>query len=289
MGEHDFLTKELEVTYAVAEDNARKSNYDKYKTMAARRPNVFKRKWARWMMNRTWGKKVMFFFFGKKKDKKNGWPEWVKKTDEERIECCPYLLNDVDRKWILTEKLDGSSTTFALRGTGRKQKFYVCSRNVVFDTSDKACYYDSNIYWEMATKYNMRVKMNMMMDMHYDKPIDYIIIQAETYGNRVQKRDYGMTGHDMAIFNVIFGYKDGSVERLNPIEGRDFVATFDLPYVPVLSEATTLPNDVDAVKALAHGDSRIDGGMREGIVCRSTDGVYSFKAVDPEFLLKYHN
>ena len=38
----------------------------------------------------------------------------------------------------------------------------------------------------------------------------------------------------------------------------------------------------------ATGTSEIDGGMREGIVFRTHDGVKSFKAVSNEFLLKYH-
>ena len=41
---------------------------DKYKKMAQRRPNIFKKPWARWMMKREWGRKLMFALFGKKKD-----------------------------------------------------------------------------------------------------------------------------------------------------------------------------------------------------------------------------
>ena len=81
-----FLTQKLGVTYADTEDNQRKApSMDKYKKMAQRHPNIFKKSWARWFMKRSWGRKLMFFFFGKKKDKKNGWPSWVQKTDEERI------------------------------------------------------------------------------------------------------------------------------------------------------------------------------------------------------------
>ena len=89
--ESRFLTKELGVTYSVEEDNSRKAaSVDKYKKMAGRHPNLFKKPWARWMMKRQWGRKVMFFFFGKKKDKKDdkGWPvgkfPGVSKTDQER-------------------------------------------------------------------------------------------------------------------------------------------------------------------------------------------------------------
>ena len=125
--EGDFLTKELEVTYAEAEDNKRKANSaDKYKKMAQRRPNIFKKKWAQWMMRRNWGKKIMFFFFGKKKDKKNEWPTWVVKTDEERIQNLVYMIPTFqNEKWIPTEKIDGTSTTFTMkRGKRGKNDFF---------------------------------------------------------------------------------------------------------------------------------------------------------------------
>ena len=109
---------------AEAEDNKRKANSaDKYKVMAQRRPNIFRQPWARWMMRRNWGKKIMFFFFGKKKDKKNGWPAWVVKTDEERCQNMPWLFpGNPEERWIVTEKIDGSSTTFTMKGRGRKQE-----------------------------------------------------------------------------------------------------------------------------------------------------------------------
>jgi hypothetical protein len=133
--ESRFLTKQLGITYAVAEDNKRKApSADKYKKMAQRHPKLFAKPWARWMMKRNWGKKVMFFFFGKAKDKRGGWPAWVAKTDEERCQNMPWLFTDEDwhnTDWIATEKIDGSSTTFTLKkGKFGKKEFYVCSRNV---------------------------------------------------------------------------------------------------------------------------------------------------------------
>ena len=64
----DFVTELLGITYATSEDNKRKApSTDKYKKMAQRKPHIFKQPWARWMMRREWGKKVMFVFFGKRK------------------------------------------------------------------------------------------------------------------------------------------------------------------------------------------------------------------------------
>lgn len=260
--------------------------------MAQRHPKIAKTWWWKLLYKNNVGKKILFAFFGRKKDKKNAYPSWIRKTDEDRIQCCTYLLNDTTETWYPTEKIDGSSTTFSRKGFGRKKQFCVCSRNVPFTKPDQKCFYETNIYIEMAEKYAMENKLNTMIEDHKkERPdVDFITIQAETYGAGVQKRDYGLKDHDMAIFNIIFGYKDGSTIRLNPVDGEKFANSYGLPYVPVLNyDGIHLPNDCDAVVAMAGEEkSKIDGGMREGIVFRSKDGTKSFKAVSNEFLLKYH-
>ena len=288
--EGDFLTQELKVTYATAEDNDRKApSVDKYKKMAQRRPNLFKQPWARWMMKRNWGRKIMFFFFGKKKDKKNGWPSWVKKTDEERCQNLGWLFDGRDTgKWIATEKIDGTSTTFTMRGRKRKREFYICSRNVVFDKPDKKCFYETNVYTEMAEKYDIEKKLAESLDQTPD--LDFITVQGETYGAGIQKRDYGLEGHDFMVFNVIFGYKNGEVVRLNPIVMKQWCDGKDLPSVPIVAENFVLSATCDELLEYAASEpSKVDGGMREGVVFRDYNGVQSFKAVSNEFLLTYHN
>ena len=110
------VTDILKVTYAADEDNVRKGkpNPDaKYNSMAARHKNIFKRKWARWMMKRAWGRKLLFAIFGKKKDDVRGWPthfQYIHKTDEERCENIPWVLK-IEDPLIVTEKLDGTSCT----------------------------------------------------------------------------------------------------------------------------------------------------------------------------------
>ena len=283
-----FLTKELGITYATEEDNKRKANsVDKYKKMAQRRPKIFRQPWARWMMKREWGKKVMFFFFGKKKDKKGSWPSWVKKTDEERVQNMTWILED-KTPWYATEKIDGTSTTFTMKGFGRKREFYICSRNVVFDKPDKACFYDTNVYLEMAAKYNIEEVLADLLDTFKDV-FEYVTIQGETYGAGVQKRDYGIDYHDFMAFNLIVGYKDGRVKRYNPKEMTIMLSKYNIPCVPIVSQDFILPDSVEELLDIATDKSAIDGGMREGLVFRSEDGVQSFKAVSNEFLLKYHS
>lgn len=281
--EHEGVTEVIGVTYAVEEDNKRKAaSVDKYKKMAQRRPNIFKKPWAKWMMRREWGRKVMFALFGKKKDKKNGWPSWVSKTDEERVQNMTWILEDKS-EWIATEKIDGTSTTATYRRTGRKKhEFYICSRNVVFDKPDKGCYYETNVYTEMAEKYHFEDVLAALVE-KYD--LEWATLQGETYGAGIQKREYGLKEHDFVGFNLIFSNRG----RLNSVEAKEILAEYGIPWVPILNEHFVLPDTVEELLAIATDKSVIDGGMREGLVFRSQDGARSFKAVSNEFLLKYHN
>ena len=281
--EHEGLTEVIGVTYAVEEDNKRKAaSVDKYKKMAQRRPNIFKQRWAKWMMRREWGKKVMFFFFGKKKDKKTEWPSWVSKTDEERVQNMTWILEDKS-EWIATEKIDGTSTTATYRKTGkRKHEFYICSRNVVFDKPDKNCFYETNVYTEMAKKYHFEDVLATLVDRYN---LEWATLQGETYGAGIQKREYGLKEHDFVGFNLIFSDRG----RLNSIEAKEILAEFGIPWVPIVDEHFVLPDTVEELLTIATDKSVIDGGMREGLVFRSQDGIRSFKAVSNEFLLKYHN
>ena len=284
--ESRFLTQKLGVTYADDEDNQRKApSVDKYKKMAQRHPSIFKKSWARWLMKRAWGRKLMFFFFGKKKDKKNGWPSWVQKTDEERVQNMPWIIDDTG-KWIATEKIDGTSTTFTMkRGRFGRKRFYVCSRNVCFGEENKPCYYDTNVYWEMAKKYKMYDVLCALMDTCFPDA-EWVTIQGETYGATVQKRDYSLEGRDFMAFNLIASTHG----RYGTMEMIEYLKPF-VPCVPVVETDIDFTDKFATVEDMllwAEGESKIDGLPREGIVFRTMDGQKSFKAVSNSFLLKYH-
>lgn len=285
--ESRFLTKQLGVTYATPEDNSRKANTpNKYIRMAQRHKKLFSHQPFKWLIGKDWGKELLFLFFGKKNDKKSDWPHWVKKTDEERIENLLYLFEDKS-PWIATEKIDGTSTTFTLkRGKGfKKDEFYICSRNVTFNKLDKNCFYDTNVYIEMAEKYDIYNKMSLLLHEQFTD-CDWITIQGETYGEGIQKRDYHMKEHNFMAFNFITS-KEG---RFNSKRMKTLLEkTFGIPCVPIINENYILPDTLDELREYVDSDtSVIDGDIREGIVFRSFDGSRSFKCVSPTYLIKYH-
>ena len=281
--ESRFLTAALGVTYAEPSDNQRKAAAaDKYKRMAQRNGKLFSHQPFRWLMKRTWGKKLLFIFFGKKKDKR-GWPSWVTKTDEERIQNMPWILTDKN-EWIATEKIDGTSTTFTMkrRKGFKKNDFYICSRNVVFDKPDKKCFYETNVYTEMAEKYHIEEKLTKLLKEYPEA--EWITIQGETYGEGIQKRDYSMKEHNFMAFNLIMS----NTGRWNSVDMAKKLIDYGIPSIPIVDEHFILPDTVDELLDYATGKSAVDGGMREGIVFRYKDGSKSFKAVSNEFLLKFH-
>ncbi len=281
--EGDFLTEKLGVTYAEPEDNKRKakSNPDaRINAALARHPKIA-RKWGKVIKRNKFLRRVFILLFGKKRDVRN-WPAWVVKTDEERVQNMTWILEDKS-EWIATEKIDGTSTTFTMkRDKFGKYDFYVCSRNVVFDTPDKACFYDTNVYLEMAKKYNIE---NVLKDiLKNNKSLKWVTIQGETFGAGIQRRYYGMADHDFRAFNFITS-QDG---RWNSIEAKEFLERYGIHWVPIVNEHFILPDTVDELLKIATGTSVIDEGMREGLVFRSPDGTRSFKAVSNEFLVRYH-
>ena len=285
---HEDVTNTLGVKYYVAEDNDRKAKSNpnaKYNNMCARNAKLAKKKWWKWLMKRTWGRKLLFVFFGRKKDNPKNWPMWIKKTDEDRIENVMFMLEDKN-PYIATEKIDGTSTTFFLDLTGRKPDFGVCSRNVRQMDADKKNFVSDmsgigNVYWEMAFKYNVEDALNDIAKKHNYK---HVVLQGETYGESVQGNKYKLDERRFAAFNLIF---DG--ERLGSVEAKKILAEYDIPFVPIIDDNYILPDadDFEEFKQSADGKSVINKKcLREGFVYRSQDGQRSFKNVSRKFLLK---
>lgn len=285
----DYLTELLGVTYSVAEDNKRKGkSVNKYAKMYQRHIKLFRKfKILQKIYNTKYGKKILFLFLGKKKDNR-GWPEWVRKTDEERCQNLPQLFPGDETKWIVTEKIDGTSTTFTYKKRGKNKGFYVCSRNVCFDTPEKAekCFYDTNVYLEMAYKYNMEQVLKDLAECYPEW--DFITIQGETYGNGIQKRTYGLDEHDFMAFNLIVGNDINDQMRIDTVAMSQILRDMGIPTIPVLDTEFKIPETCDELLKYADGKSQIDGEMREGVVLRTWDGVNSFKAVSNDFLIKFH-
>lgn len=282
------VTDILKVTYSVVEDNARKSkNGDpdaKYKSMAQRHQKIFKKPIVRKIMKHKLGRKIMFLFFGRKKDKPLSFPThfpFVHKTDEERCENMPWVLG-YERPLIVTEKLDGTSSTYILERKGKKKfEFYVLSRNVRQKTPDQKCYHDKNIYWDMAIKNHIEQHLKEYLIANPD--LKYVCIQGESVGS-VQGNPLKLNEDELYVFNFI----RSDVGRLSSIDGKEIVESWGMKFVPILETEYYVPTDMEAFKEYATAKSVVNPNvLREGIVLRDPTNDFSFKNVSREYLLKH--
>lgn len=282
----DDVTEALKITYASEEDTARKTNKvdpnAKYKSMAKRRPKLFANPIIRRIMRYSIGRKIMFLLFGRKKDNPKKFPDWIVKTDETRIENAPFYLRSTE-KWIKTEKCDGTSCTFAvdrLKKGKNKFDFIVCSRNVRQADREQACYHESNIYWELADKYDIE---KILTQFATENDYNRVVLQGEGVG-LVQGNPYKFTENKLFVFNLII---DGT--RLGTVEMADFCKSHGLTSVPIIDTDYELPKTMEEMKLEADGYSELNPKVkREGFVYRSIDGQQSFKNVSREYLLKHN-
>lgn len=230
-----------------------------------------KYKFIRWLMHFNWYRQFVY-----KHDHRagKGFPSFIQKTDETRIQNMPFLLQDKS-KFVATEKIDGQSGTFALTQKktlfGKKFEYIVCSRNLRLFNKDNSS------YWKVSDKYDVESVLKSIIGDN-----EWVAIQGECVAPNVQGNKYGVSEADLYVFNVI--YPNG---RMGTVEASELCREEGLKFVPIVC-TYTLPDTVDEVLAFAHGQSAIGNTIREGVVIRSTDGKTSFKAVDPLFLIKYN-
>ena len=279
------MTEKLGVKYYVKEDNARKAkSVDKYKKMAQRRGKKANTPMFKWLYKRDWGKKLLFFLYGNKKvDGGLAWPSHIcTKTDVDRLQNMTWLLND-KQHYVATEKVDGSSFTAAVeRGRFGRLQYYVCSRNIVFTTGKENCFYDTNIYTEMFEKHGLKEILARILN---DYKLENVAIQAEIYGEGVQKRDYSIKEHRIAVFHIVTNRQKYPMDKV--VEVCD---QYELPHVPIVDEEYVFPDTIEEVQEFVEGaPSKLDNKMREGIVFydKKTGHTYT-KFVSPKYLMKFH-
>lgn len=211
---------------------------------------------------------------------KSHFPSFLRKTDEERIQTCTFILDEFKgQEFYVTEKIDGKSMTVYLNNG----EFGICSRN--FDLK-----IDENVdFFKVARQLDIENKLR--------KVCKNIAIQGELYGEGIQNNKYGLKGLHFSVYNV---FDIDKQEYLSFKDAYEFIFSIGLSWVPVpfglYTDTLTLNHTVDDLVALSQGASALNPNViREGIVIRSIVekeifrfGRLSFKVINPEFLLKYN-
>jgi RNA ligase (TIGR02306 family) len=221
---------------------------------------------------------------------KGGFPGFIRKTDEERIQNMTKEFEEMKKhKYFVTEKLDGSSATYYFRDG----IFGVCSRNLEladpgeFEPGVVMCEdgierpKKENTFWKVAKELFIQEKLGAL-DENY-------AIQSELVGEGVQGNPYKIKGHTIRIFNV---FNIDTQEYLGLGEMEEFlkkinIDNYPLELVPVLDRDYKLPDTIEEILSQADGKSVLHKDTdREGIVIRNHDKSVSFKAISNTFLLK---
>ena len=201
-------------------------------------------------------------------------------------ENIPWVLESKE-KWIQTEKLDGTSCTYAINKIKKnKYEFIVCSRNVRQADKDQETYHfeghkpETNIYWELADKYDIE---NKLIKFAQDNNYDRVVLQGEGVGS-VQGNPYKLDENKLYCFNlVINGQRKGTMALKEWCDDNNMLC------VPIIDTRHELPHNMESMKLEADGYSTINPKVkREGFVYRNQDGTNSFKNVSREYLLKHN-
>lgn len=175
-------------------------------------------------------------------------------------------------KNILVHNCSGTWALVRHKGLFKdKFEYIVCSRNL------RLMHPDNSSYWRVSEKYQIE---NALKNMIGDR--EWIAIQGECIGPKIQKNKYKREDYEMYVFNLI--YPSG---RVDSVRAKSICENKGFNFVPIIDTKYVLPDTVDEILAYADGQSVLADTMREGIVFRSADGKQSFKAVSNAFLLKW--
>ena len=205
---------------------------------------------------------------------KGGFPSFIPKTDEPRVQILQDLLDRYKGEvCYVSEKVDGSSATFHVNN----EEFGACTRNLELVEDPE------NTIWKIARELDIESKLRAT-------GIN-IAIQGEVIGEGVQGNPLKLQGQSIRFFNVV---DIDRREYLSFDKFMEFMRGLELETVPMIAVDYRLENDINTLVKMATRRSLVcPDAWAEGIVIRPlmecvdpVIGRVSFKAVNPEFLLK---
>ena len=205
------------------------------------------------------------------KEAKRGFPIFIPKTDQERVQNLKMVFDQyVDKSYEVTTKLDGSSLTiYSYYDKDSKCDVSgVCSRTLELKEGH-------NKYWDCAKKYNVIEKLKSTGR--------GLAVQAEMLDVNIQSNYEKVDSLQMYVYDI---YDIDNKSYLLPEERRNLCKELELPHVPVICEKYVLKS-IKNIREYACGEGMNKGVRREGIVLKSIDNYNRFKVTSVDYLLKY--
>jgi ATP-dependent RNA circularization protein (DNA/RNA ligase family) len=135
------------------------------------------------------------------------------------------------------------------------------------------------VYWKITKQEDIEKKLKNMGK--------NIAIQGEIIGEGVQKNKYKLKGIELYVFNVVDLTKNYYYSITEREAWCNLYGFKTAPYIGkiVLTEDMKVSDIIELSKGKSALNNKI---LREGIILRSVENDrISFKAINPDFLLKY--
>lgn len=204
---------------------------------------------------------------------RGNFPSFLRKTDQERVQNLKREIEAIrnaedTETFEVTITLDGTSFT----GYHKDGATGYCSRNLELKPED-----DTSVYGQVWNKYKLAdglaaTGLN-------------VAIQGEILSPGVQGNREGMTEPTLFVFDV---FDIDAQQYLTPAERQSFCTLFldhlGVKHAPILCFSEGLPTISDILK-FAEGSS-INHPVREGVVFKSCERDFSFKAISNAFLMQ---
>ena len=212
---------------------------------------------------------------------KGNFPHFIPKTDQER---CQNLRKDIfethkDEIYEVTLKLDGSSMTVYVKNG----EVGVCSRNIdLIET-------EGNSFWKAAREQNIAEALARISE---DKGEEYAI-QGELIGEGIQGNPEKLKGQRFYLFDI-YSITEARYlranERYSILDSMNNLYGADVEHVPIVDGHLRVAQAYDTIDDLleyAEGPSLNPQTKREGLVFKSWESDFTFKAIANSYLLKH--
>lgn len=198
---------------------------------------------------------------------KGDFPNFIHKTDQERVQNIWNKIKDCGETFEVTIKLDGSSCTYYLKD----DVFGVCSKNMDLKESE------GNTFWKTARERNIEKDLRA-----YGKNI---ALQGEVIGEGIQGNPEKINGYQFHLFDI---WDIDNYHYISPKE-RTLLGfhNFSTKHVPIIHEYMPLTDFSCLQDLLDFADGKsLYAESREGLVFKSNQSDLTFKVISNKFLLK---
>ena len=212
-------------------------------------------------------------------DAKGGFPTTIlRKTDEERVQNIPHILDEIgDREIYITVKADGSSLTVLKVD----DELSVCSRNLLLKEPESI--HSASNFWAVTYKYGLD-----------EIPSGYYV-QAELIGPSIQSNPHGVDSLEIRVFNVGIIRKGNTQLPLDYDDMVTFCNYHNLPMTELVYRGKKNFETIDDLEEIANAVRYENGKIGEGVVIRYTESEddfkmqkpLSFKMISPKYALKH--